>query len=117
MLIYPTLLADIQSANRKSTQGPRGGDIQLFNPFSLYCFTVMSQLHVGTGYGNTYLEKNKGIDREGSFVQNWVDKRLFLYYSNSTARLQFYFEAFIILFSLIFPVRLSNCCRQPPVEG
>ena len=99
MLILPTILADIQRPNRKSAHGPRGGDIQLYNPFPLYCFTVMSQLHVGTGYGNTYLEKNKGIDREGSFVYHWVDKRLFLYHSNSTARLQFYFEAYIILIS------------------
>ena len=32
VLIFPTLFADIQRPNWKSAQGPRGGDIQLFNP-------------------------------------------------------------------------------------
>ena len=35
------LLADIQISNLKSIQGPRGGDIQLFNPFPLYYFSLI----------------------------------------------------------------------------
>ena len=36
VLIFPTLLADIQRPNWKSAQGPRDGNTQLFNPFTLY---------------------------------------------------------------------------------
>ena len=41
VLIFTTLLADIQRLNLKSAQGPRGEDMQFFNPFYLYCFTLI----------------------------------------------------------------------------
>ena len=41
VLIFPTPFADIQRHHWKLAEGPRGGDIQLFNPFPLYCFTLM----------------------------------------------------------------------------
>ena len=44
-LIFTMLLDDIKRPIWKSAQGPRGGDIQLFNPFPLYCFTLISDQH------------------------------------------------------------------------
>ena len=41
MLIFPKLMADIQRPNRKSAQGPRGGDLELLKPNPLYCFTII----------------------------------------------------------------------------
>ena len=40
VLILPTLLADFQILNWKSSKGPRGWDIQLFNPFPICWFTL-----------------------------------------------------------------------------
>ena len=43
LLTFSSLLADIQRPNLKSAHGPRGGDIQLFNPFPLYSLTLMNK--------------------------------------------------------------------------
>ena len=41
VLIFVTLMADIQKSNWKSALGPWGGYSQLFNPSHLYCFILM----------------------------------------------------------------------------
>ena len=41
LLIFPTLLVDLKRPNYRLAQGPQVGDIQLYNPFPLYDFTLM----------------------------------------------------------------------------
>ena len=41
VLTWLTLLVGFKRPNWKLALGPRGGDIQLFNPFPLYCFTLI----------------------------------------------------------------------------
>ena len=57
VLIYVTLLADIQRPNCKLAQGRRGGDLLLFNPLLLYCFTLMlglSNFNLKRGIDNPF---------------------------------------------------------------
>ena len=46
VLIFPMLLVDSQRSNWKSPSGPRGGDIQLFNPFHHFCFSLMLKVYI-----------------------------------------------------------------------
>ena len=53
-LILLTLLANIQRRNWKSTKDPRNGDLLLFNPTPLYCFTFFKTMFLFKMYCLSY---------------------------------------------------------------
>ena len=59
VLIFPRVMVDFQRPNWKSAQDPWGGDIQIFNPFPFYCFTLVSILSHNTLNNFPFLATNK----------------------------------------------------------